>query len=186
MTPGAYVSPTKKQSSMMKWLIWIVPLLPTVRSTPRIKDLSWRLGITADELPAAYSISTLMNPMFGRKPNIIGSGLMTEKQYANGRDILLSMMQDVYDDLTPTFDVVVSSSDEDDSRDGAIERVNNSNHQKAKDELDAFELSRRIGTSPRSSLAGHSLGQMIRELALRSVLDQLCRPEARTFLQRRT
>lgn len=82
------------------------------------EDLKRRLGITADELPAAYSIPTLMNLMFGRKPNIIRSRLMTEKQYANGRDNLLSMMQDVYNDLTPVYDIADSDGGENNSKDG--------------------------------------------------------------------
>eukprot|EP00956_Cyclotella_meneghiniana_P013839 scaffold20280_cov78-Cyclotella_meneghiniana.AAC.2 len=47
-----------------------------------------RLGVTAEELPPAYAIATLMNPMFGRKANIVGSGSMTEEQYNNGREAL--------------------------------------------------------------------------------------------------
>ena len=101
------------------------------------------LGITADNLLAPYSIATRMNPMFGRKPNIIGSGLMTERQYNNGRDSLLGLMQDVYDDLTPVFEVADSDSDDSNSKDGSVRQVSNSNHQKAKDELDAFDLFKR-------------------------------------------
>ena len=166
MTPGAYVSPTKK--AKYDEVVEMDSTIVTYREE-YANDLSRRLGITADELPAAYCISTLMNPMFGRRPNIIGSGLMTEKQYTNGRDNLLSMMQDVYDDLTPTFDVVDSSSDEDDSRDGAIERVNNRYTRRPRTSWMPLSCSRGIGTSPRSISAGRSLGQMMRELALRSV-----------------
>ena len=56
---------------------------------------------------------------------------------------VLGMMQNVYNDLTPAFDVLDSDSDEEDSKDGSVERVSNSNHQKAKDEFDAFEVFKR-------------------------------------------
>ncbi len=39
------------------------------------------LGIGQDKLPTALSISTLLNLLFGLKPRIIGSGLMSDHQY---------------------------------------------------------------------------------------------------------
>eukprot|EP00956_Cyclotella_meneghiniana_P013840 scaffold20280_cov78-Cyclotella_meneghiniana.AAC.3 len=50
------------------------------------------------------------------------------------------MMQDVYDDLTPTYEVDDLNDGDVDCRDGPVQRISNSNHLKAKDELDAFEL----------------------------------------------
>ena len=128
-----------------------------------------------------------MNPMFGRKPNIIGSGLMTERQYNNGRDSLLGLMQDVYDYLTPVFELADLDSDDSNSKDGSVRRASNSNHQKAKGELDAFDLFKRQKyIFPLSNSAGHSQGRMTVANVLWLVWDQLSRTEARTFLLTRT
>jgi hypothetical protein len=43
-----------------------------------VKDLSERLGIGSARLPPAYTTPALLNPMFGNKPVIVGSGLMNE------------------------------------------------------------------------------------------------------------
>ena len=86
MKPGATVRPSKR--AKYDEVVAMDSTIVTYRDE-YAKDLSRRLGITAEELPAAYAIATLLNPMFGRKPNIVGSGLMTEKQYAKGRDSLL-------------------------------------------------------------------------------------------------
>jgi hypothetical protein len=48
------------------------------------KDLAARLGIDKDRLPDAYTITTLLNPMFGLEPLITGTKLMTKQQYDNG------------------------------------------------------------------------------------------------------
>ena len=45
-------------------------------------DLEERIGInTNDRLPTALGLVTLLNPMFGLKPIVIGAGLMNESQY---------------------------------------------------------------------------------------------------------
>ena len=41
-------------------------------------DLEARLGLQKAKLPTALAISVFLNPFFGQKPKVIGSGLMTE------------------------------------------------------------------------------------------------------------
>ncbi len=40
-----------------------------------------RLNLNADKLPIAMSVSTLLNPIFGLQPRIVGCGLMSDRQY---------------------------------------------------------------------------------------------------------
>ena len=52
-------------------------------------DLEMRIGLNKDTLPIALAISTLLNPTFGVRSNVVGSGLMTNKQYGRARGKLL-------------------------------------------------------------------------------------------------
>jgi len=45
------------------------------------KDLEKRLNLNDDRLHKAMSISTLLNPIFGLKPRVVGCGLMSDRQY---------------------------------------------------------------------------------------------------------
>jgi hypothetical protein len=45
------------------------------------KDLEERLCLQKDKLTTAMAISTLLNPIFGLRPRIVGCGLMSDRQY---------------------------------------------------------------------------------------------------------
>lgn len=53
-------------------------------------DLETRLQLGSDvnKLPVTLAVSTLLNPMFGLEPLIVGSGLMSSTQYNNARKSL--------------------------------------------------------------------------------------------------
>ena len=100
------------------------------------KDLAKRLAVDSENLPDSLALPTLLNPMFGSKHTIIGSGLMTEKQYDNARNLLIRRMQDILDiKYPPMYD---DSDDEDDNseveEDGSDDE-DNSNYGKAKKEV---------------------------------------------------
>ena len=48
-------------------------------------DLEERLGLAGRFLPKALGFSTLLNPLFGLKTKTVGSGLMSDTQYAKAR-----------------------------------------------------------------------------------------------------
>ena len=48
-------------------------------------DFEQRLSLKDDKLPTAMSVSTLLNPIFGLKPRIIGCGLMSDRKYDTAR-----------------------------------------------------------------------------------------------------
>jgi len=70
-----------------------------------VEDLTRRLGLDQQELPAAFSTATLLNPMFGRSPNIIHSGLMTRVQYNRARNLLVRVIQDELEAASPVIDM---------------------------------------------------------------------------------
>ncbi len=45
------------------------------------KDLEERLCLQKDKLPTEMAISTLLNPIFGLRPRIVGCRLMSDRQY---------------------------------------------------------------------------------------------------------
>jgi hypothetical protein len=94
-------------------------------------DLSQQLGLGKNTLSTAFAISTLLNPMFGRKPNIIGAKLMTEEQYERSRRSREAPVTDV--DL---LEVETSNH----SKDGDCEFIDDYIHQHAEEELKQFEL----------------------------------------------
>lgn len=65
------------------------------------EDLAHRLDIDNDEISPALSLPALLNPMFGDKSRIVGSGLMTEKQYIKAEADLLQRMHDILDRENP-------------------------------------------------------------------------------------
>ena len=58
-----------------------------------VEDLSHRLEVNVDWLPVAYTRTALLNPMFGLKPVIVGSKLMTEVQYNHAREDIVRAIQ---------------------------------------------------------------------------------------------
>lgn len=66
-----------------------------------VEDLSRRLGINDDRLPGSYTIMTLLNPLFGLKPVIVGSKLMTETQYDHAREGVVRLIQEELDSKNP-------------------------------------------------------------------------------------
>jgi hypothetical protein len=69
------------------------------------KDLEERLYLQKDKLPTAMAISTLLNPIFGLRPRIVGCGLMCDRQYDQARRDLVRMIQDILDARSPTIEV---------------------------------------------------------------------------------
>jgi hypothetical protein len=104
-------------------------------------DLEKRLSLNADKLTTAYAVSTLLNPVFGLEPKIVGSGLMTEGQYRHARSKVLSMMHDIMD-KDATIHIASSSDDESNSSDDSDENVplsGSSNYNKVAEEFGKFE-----------------------------------------------
>ncbi len=56
------------------------------------KDLEERLCLQKDKLSTAMTISTLLNPIFGLRPRIVGCGLMSDRQYDQARRDLVLMI----------------------------------------------------------------------------------------------
>eukprot|EP00956_Cyclotella_meneghiniana_P033656 scaffold98044_cov37-Cyclotella_meneghiniana.AAC.1 len=111
------------------------PTIETYRDE-YVKDLARRLGMDDDRLPAAYTITALLNPMFGLKPAIVGSGLMNETQYQNAREGLLREMQDEFDKKNPP---VEHNSDDNNSLDGSVTVEDSGNYKLAVLEFQHFE-----------------------------------------------
>ena len=112
-------------------------------------DLAKRLQISDDDkkLPVALSMPALLNPMFGTREYIVGSDLMSERQYDMAEDKLLQRMTDILDRTNPLFAPNKEHNEEisnnqgtngtdDTSSEEEVEEVNiiNSNFQKAKQE----------------------------------------------------
>ncbi len=110
------------------------------------KDLEERLCLQKDRLPTAMAISTLLNPNFGLRPRIVGCGLMSDRQYVQARRDLVRMMQDILDARSPTIDVELLASDNDDrdSDDEALPVTQNINYNLADKEVSDFESFKRI------------------------------------------
>lgn len=64
-------------------------------------DINRRLCLSERRLPDALVIPTLLNPMFGQRKIIVGSGLMSDSQYNKSKVRLLQMMQDILDRKHP-------------------------------------------------------------------------------------
>jgi hypothetical protein len=104
-------------------------------------DLSQRLGLGKNTLSPAFAISTLLNPMFGRKPNIIGAKLMTEEQYERSRRSIVRLIKDEMERDVPVTDVdLLEVETSNHSKDGDCEIVDDYIHQRAEEELKQFEL----------------------------------------------
>ena len=113
-------------------------------------DLERRLGLKEDKLPTDMSVSTLLNPIFGLKPRIIGCGLMSDRQYDRARMELIQKMQDILDSASP--DITSNGDDSDidiDSDDEALPRTENFNYNLADKELSSFDEFKRSKYRPR-------------------------------------
>ncbi len=106
------------------------------------KELEDRLCLQKDKLPTAMAISTLLNPIFGLRPRIVGCGLMSDRQYDRARRDLVQMIQDILDARSPTIDVELLASDNDDrdSDDEALPVSQNINYNLADKEMSDFKL----------------------------------------------
>jgi hypothetical protein len=85
-------------------IVTMMPMIDTYRQK-YVEDLANCLHINDRTLPAAYTITALCNPMFGREPKIVGSGLMTSEQFRRARDGLLKLMQTEFDRASPVEDM---------------------------------------------------------------------------------
>ena len=107
-----------------------------------VKSMTDRLGIDGQFLPSAYSIATLLNPLFGLKPLIVESELMSASQYDYARKALMKRIHDYYDHTNPMlFDNDDESST--DSLDGDVPKIENENYRKAVSELTSYEQYKR-------------------------------------------
>jgi hypothetical protein len=101
-------------------------------------DLSRRLQIEDDRLPAAYTFTALLNPMCGCKPVVVGSGLMNARQYENAMEGLVTAVQDELDAKNPIPSGSAGSDDEN-SLDGERIDDDNDNRKLAEKEIRRFE-----------------------------------------------
>ena len=95
--------------------------------------------INEERLPESFSIPALLNPLFGTRAKVVGSGLMTSNQYRRARQALLSQMQDHLDKMYPPVCESSDNSDSEESEDSESDeevpdRVN-TNHARAEEEL---------------------------------------------------
>jgi hypothetical protein len=113
------------------------------------QDLQKRLNLNDDKLPRALSISTLLNPIFGLKPRVVGCGMMTDRQYDRARKDLVQSMQDILDAASPIIVTAMDDSDIDmDSDDDALPQTENINYNLADKELSVFESFKRSKYRP--------------------------------------
>jgi hypothetical protein len=118
-------------------VIDIDPLIETYR-VEYAKDLETRLNLNVTKLPPALAISTLLNPLFGLEATIVGSGLMTEEQYATARNLVIRMLHDIIDKGSVVA-VDDSSSELDSSDDEILPPTEDANYTKASNEFSLFE-----------------------------------------------
>jgi len=127
----------------MRNYVKVVEMDPLIETYCQVyaNDLEDRLGIKHDKLPAALSVTMLLNPMFGLKPKIVESGIMMEAQYSKARHALLYMIQDIMDARSPTpvVNCDSGSSSELDSEDEELPTQENNNFNLASAELILFE-----------------------------------------------
>jgi hypothetical protein len=90
--------------------------------------LERRLSVTEYKLPPAFGVTTLLNPLFGLEPKIVGCGLMIFEQYRLSQKAVISLLHDIMDKDS----VIVLDSSEDES-------TGNSNYNRAVEEFTAFE-----------------------------------------------
>ena len=118
---------------------------PTIVEYRKIyaEDLAHRLQLNDNILPEAMGTTALLNPLFGPKSKIVGSGMMTYSQHRKARLSLLSKMQDILDKKYPPMcDSSSESESSDDSEDSDNEDMPdriNVNRSRAVEELEEWE-----------------------------------------------
>ena len=133
-------------------------------------DLENRLGLNKKSRPTTMAVSALLNPTFGLKPTIVGSGLMTEDQYENAERTLVQMMIDILDAKNPNLDA--DDSDSEDSRDGSLPPVNNGSTSQAQAELNAFYKYKKAKYLPTIGGTCHELyNELNREIRVGSTVQ---------------
>ena len=103
-------------------------------------DLEARIGVNGDRVTTALGVATLLNPMFGLKPKVVGSELMSGDQYDKARVELICQMQDIMDDkYPPVYSLSDSDSSEIDSDDEELPGQQNMNYNKSETEMICFD-----------------------------------------------
>ena len=147
MREGSFVTDDEEQK--YSEVVGMKDVIEVYRDT-YANDLERRLGLKDDKLPTAMSVSTLLNPIFGLKPRIIGCGLMSDRQYDRARMDLLHKMQDILDSASTAMTSNVDDSDiEIDSDDEALPQTENFNYNLADKELSSFDEFKRSKYRPR-------------------------------------
>jgi hypothetical protein len=106
-------------------------------------DLERCLELNKHRLSPAFAITTLLNPVFGQRPIIVGSGMMTDTdtQYHNAKEIVLQATQDILDSKDTAIIVEVSSDDGSaHPLDEMIDHVDNEHYHQAQKEFAKFEM----------------------------------------------
>jgi hypothetical protein len=104
-------------------------------------DLERCLELNKHRLSAAFAITTLLNPVFGQRPSIVGSGMMTDTQYHNAKEMVLRAIQDILDSKDTSIIVEVSSDDNSaHPLDEMIDHVDNEHYHQAQKEFNKFEV----------------------------------------------
>ena len=117
------------------------PLIEEYRETYS-QNLGDRLLINEERLPESFALPALLNPVFGTRAKVVGSGLMTSDQYRRARQALLSQMQDHLDKKYPPVESSDSSASEDSEDSESDEEVPdrvNTNHARAEEELSELQ-----------------------------------------------
>ena len=102
-------------------------------------DLSEHLGLNETHLPNAVSFPALLNPMFGNRKLIVGSGLMSAMQYDRAKGRLLQRMVRIRDRKCPSASQGTVNEDGLDSKDDDVEFATNKNYAVADKEWKHFE-----------------------------------------------
>lgn len=150
-----------------------------------VEDLSRRLGINDDRLPGSYTIMTLLNPLFGLKPVIVGSKLMTETQYDHAREGVVRLIQEELDSKNPITSSGAKDGD-DNSLDGEIaESDENDNRRLAEREMRRFESHKMQKYIPERKL-GRKLSNVDSKGRLIEVGVGPIKKKGKTYLPERT
>jgi hypothetical protein len=106
-------------------------------------DLERRFELNKHRLSAAFAITTLLNPVFRQRPGIVGSGMMTDTQYHNAKEMVLQAIQDILDSKDTSIIVEVSSDDNSaHPLDAMIDHVDNEHYHQAQKEFNCLKCSR--------------------------------------------
>ncbi len=156
---GSFVTDDKEQNYSQ--VIDIEEVIEKYHGT-YAKDLEERLCLQKDKLPTAMAISTLLNPIFGLRPRIVGCGLMSDRQYDQARRDLVRMIQDILDARLPTINVelLASYNDDRDSDDEVLPVTQNINYNLADKEVSDFESFNRNTYQPSFAKKGEGLTGM--------------------------